>query len=97
VEYYESRNAEESFSMTVYPNPAHQHDLNIEITTNEDGPIQVEIFDQLGRRVHQTVLEVNELNSDGRLLPANGLPDGVYVIVGTQGRRQVKQRVLIEK
>jgi hypothetical protein len=97
VEYYESQGAEETFSMTVYPNPAHQHDLNIEITTNEDGPIQVEIFDQLGRKVHQTVLEVNDLTSDEQFLPKNGLPEGVYIVVGTQGRRQVKQRVVIEK
>ncbi len=97
VEIYDELGIEERFSMSVFPNPAFQRDLSVEITTDDDSPIQVEIFDQLGRRVHETVMQINAVNGEQRLLPDRELPGGVYIITATQGKRKIKERVIIQK
>jgi hypothetical protein len=92
----EEISAEETFSATVYPNPARSGDLNLQINTADDAPVEVRLLDQLGKAHYNVLFEAHELQSEQRLnVPS--LLKGVYILWVNQGRRQIKQRVLIKE
>lgn len=74
----------------VFPNPVTEG--NITITSNLP-IVQIEVYDQKGRRVIQEVVETNTTNY---MLQADELEAGIYVVNALlEGRRTFSQRVVI--
>jgi hypothetical protein len=83
-------------NFSVYPNPSTSSQATV-VFTSEGSPVQVALFDGLGREVRRPV--------DGRALGAGpqklaldlrGLAPGVYHCTVREGSRSSSQLVLIE-
>jgi hypothetical protein len=58
-------------------------------------PVDIRLIDQFGEEHFRRTYDVEVLQANQPLSTA-GLPDGIYVLWINQGRRQVKQRVVIK-
>jgi hypothetical protein len=79
-------------SVAVYPNPAPADNINLQYT-GED-PINIKLFDPLGRLVFEEVYNPQNGNSR-RLEVAPSLSEGLYIMVIDNGKRKFKERVFI--
>lgn len=87
--------AEEALS--VYPNPATLSDLTVQFTTSGESPVEVRILDPLGRALYSNVFSSADLLRGERLaLPASSR-GGMYIVMITQGTRQVRRKVLVRE
>ena len=90
----EEISVEEVFSISLYPNPATPESVNLQVNTSFDGPVDVRVFDQMGKEHYNRSFDVQELQSDQTLsLPS--LTSGIYILWVNQGRRQLKQKLMI--
>lgn len=87
---------EESFHATLYPNPATADNLNIQVQTMTDEPVQVRLVDLLGRELYGTTYEATDLYYEQKLGLPPALPDGIYILWINQGRWNRKERVIIK-
>jgi hypothetical protein len=86
--------AETEFSVSLYPNPAPAGNVNVQISTVTDAPVEVRLVDQFGVEHYRNAFEAAVLQGDQRLsIPT--LPDGIYILWVNQGNRQLKQKVMI--
>ena len=60
------------------------------LTTGWDGPFDVHVYDQVGRRVLETIT-----SGTGRELDLSRVPEGVYLIVVRNGDRMLSGRVIV--
>ena len=60
------------------------------LTTGWDGPFQVDVYDQVGRQVLETIT-----SSTGRELDLSQVPEGVYLIVVRSGDRMLSGRAIV--
>lgn len=66
----------------AYPNPFREH-ATVKLTTTSAGPLTVDIFDALGRRVHHSVRAAAASGTHSFRVDGIGLAAGVYWIVLT--------------
>jgi hypothetical protein len=85
----------EEFSMDLYPNPVSGGDLNVHIHTSFEGPVKVQLIDQLGREVYGETVETEQLQGEISVPLSPTLPKGMYILWVNQGGRQLKERVMI--
>jgi poly(3-hydroxybutyrate) depolymerase len=85
----------EEFSVSLYPNPTGSNNLNVQINAIGKEPVEVRLIDQFGEEHFRNTFDADALQEDQHLNTA-GLPNGVYVMWVTQGKQQVKQRVMIK-
>jgi hypothetical protein len=84
------------FTVSVFPNPTHAGDVNLQVNTVGDGSVEVRLIDPLGKVYYNGVFESHELQNEQKL-NVEALSQGVYILWINQGGRQVKQRVLIQE
>jgi hypothetical protein len=89
---------DDAFEILAYPNPATPDELRISIQTpSKDLPVRVQIIDPLGRTLfdRDESPETLEAGFDPNL--SNAATSGMYVIIANQGRRSLRQKVIIRK
>ena len=86
-----ARTARLPFGATAYPNPF-ASGFNIDVTTSVDStPIDIKVYDMIGRLVEQQVANVNELETT---TIGECYPSGVYNVIVTQGEETKTVRVV---
>jgi hypothetical protein len=86
---------ENQFRASVFPNPTSFENFNIEVESMDENPVTVEVIDGLGRSVYQSQFEMTDLAESVKLNLSNDLPKGIYYVIMRQGRRSLKQKVMI--
>lgn len=82
-----NNNTFEATSFNVFPNPATAG--YVRVTSRENNPIAVEIFDLLGKVVLSQTTQNNEVN-------VSSLNAGIYVIKMTQGNATATQKLIVK-
>ncbi|MCP9236245.1 thrombospondin type 3 repeat-containing protein [Lewinella sp. JB7] len=84
----------EPANFAFYPNPAN-HDLTVELQ-DWNAPLEVVLFDQLGRRI--ITQQVDVPTSTIRLpLSEHNLQSGIYTLSVSDGDQQISQRLVIQR
>ncbi len=94
VNYLPDANMTESFTINVYPIPAPQNKINIELIVKNKGTYIIEVFNTTGKRIYTDKLnfdtgnKVYKMNLDK--LPK--LPEGIYLlnISNNDNKKQIK-------
>jgi chitodextrinase len=86
---------EDSFELSVYPNPSTYDGVNIKVKTVLNDPVVVEVIDPVGRRLMAEEYVPDQLR-DGMRLPApQAMTNGIYIVIVSQGKITARQRVII--
>jgi hypothetical protein len=91
--------AARSLVVNAYPNPF-SATTSIEVTSDNDGPVSVEVFDVAGRRVrelHVARAGTRTITFDGRDARGNFLASGVYFFRVTAGDATATRKIVIER
>jgi hypothetical protein len=78
---------------SAYPNPFSDH-LTIDVEATPQMPVEIELFDVLGRRVMAASRSERPARSRSILLDTAGLAPGVYLMRLTQGSRQTSRSLV---
>jgi hypothetical protein len=86
-----ARTAKVTFGATAYPNPF-ASGFMLDVTTSaESTPIDVKVYDMVGRLIEQKSAQVNELET---MTIGDRYPSGVYNVTVTQGEEVRTVRVV---
>ncbi len=85
---------DESFSLEVFPVPAHQR-LNIQIHSEAEGHVRLSIWDLTGRKVEQILYEKQDLTFQEQVNLGH-LPSGMYVLEVELAHHHIAKRFMIE-
>ncbi len=80
----------------IYPNPASDEEVIVQITGAEDAPVQVVVFDEQGRQVLTQAGHLEQGNYITRI-SSGTLPSGMYLVKATIGTKQLLEKLLIER
>jgi hypothetical protein len=86
---------EDSFKVSIYPNPAHPGNINVEVETVENTPVSVQLVDPIGRRLLAEEYAPEALKEGIRLSALQHLSNGFYIVIVNQGKTTVRRRVII--
>ncbi|WP_188363254.1 T9SS type A sorting domain-containing protein, partial [Flavobacterium orientale] len=78
------------FTAVAYPNPFNDS-FNLDIKGNHTAPVQVTVYDMMGRLLESNTITVDQANNTN--IGAN-YPTGVYNVVVTQGEEVKMVRVV---
>lgn len=81
---------------SIYPNPAGQSDINLQVETTSDEPVQVRMVDFTGEEVYSEVFYSDDLIQGSKISPVHTLRDGLYNIMVTQGDKTIMKRIMIK-
>jgi len=88
---------EDSFFVSVYPNPATRDDVRLVVETVLHDPIRVRVHDTMGRLVFDAVYSVSELSYGVMLNSASLNHAGMYIVDVTQGDLRKREKVVIHR
>lgn len=85
-------------AMTVYPNPAQQHQFQLRLRDLNPGGYQLEITDMLGRQVLTQSVQISQENSTLPVVLPKGQTQGLYLIKlsGTESRQSYQQKLMLQ-
>lgn len=86
---------EDSFELSVYPNPAAPGAVNIKVQTVLNDPVTVELIDPAGRRLIAEEYAPDQLSDGMKLSNQHTLANGIYIIIVNQGKITARQRLVI--
>jgi len=86
----------EGVSMTIYPNPATQDNLNFIIQSGDDHtPFHLKIVDLSGRIFHSETIDP-EFSFVGKIQANEQMKSGIYYLLLQQGSRTATQKLIIK-
>ncbi len=80
-------------SLSVFPNPAREV-LHIQFQSEENGPVDVQLIDLLGRVIMQKQLTKSDLGN--YQLQLSNAAKGTYILKLTVNQKEIKQKVVIQ-
>ncbi len=83
-------------TLAVYPNPATDV-VNLAFDLLEAAPVQVSVYDMLGRLQMQLPLENLLAGSHQKQLEVRHLPDGIYLVNIASGNQRVMRKLRLAK
>jgi hypothetical protein len=86
---------EQPLSVDVFPNPTMSTSFTVSINSSLDLPIEVEVFDMMGRTNFASTLSAEESGSSLSITLPSTVPAGLFVVSVRQGRSIVKKKVLV--
>ncbi len=86
---------EDSFDVSVYPNPATEDHLNVLVETVMPAPVEIRLLDPLGRNLFDGVFQPGEISQGVRISPNGRMDNGLYVVTVTQGKTRVQRKVVV--
>lgn len=87
---------ENSFEISVYPNPTQGRDLNIRLSSFAGQDLSIEVVDMFGHILYETKYRATELVEDQDVsvsLPS--LAEGVYILILKNGGQEERRRVVV--
>jgi hypothetical protein len=87
---------EQDFSLSVYPNPASADNINIQLEGVDALPVEVRMVDQVGRELYVNTFDHQAISAGQPLVlpaPAKG---GIYILMVSQGQRQLRKKVVLK-
>jgi predicted esterase len=87
---------EDSFIVSVFPNPTRQDNVNIKVETVIPSPVAIQLLDPIGRELTDGIYEPDQLREGVQISTSGNLAPGIYFISVTQEKTTVRQRVLIK-
>ncbi|MEX1240721.1 MAG: prolyl oligopeptidase family serine peptidase [Cyclobacteriaceae bacterium] len=88
---------EDSFRLSVYPNPTTQDNINILVETVVTEPVQVRLLDPVGRNLFEGIFQPEEITGGISLSPPGIMNTGMYVVMVRQGSVVVRQKVIVKR
>lgn len=88
---------EDSFRVSVYPNPTSQDNLHVIVETVLPAPIRVRLLDPLGRGLFEGTFLPSEIASGISISPPGVMDTGLYLVMVTQGRMRVEKKVVVKR
>ncbi|MFM7671423.1 MAG: T9SS type A sorting domain-containing protein [Bacteroidota bacterium] len=85
-------------SISVYPNPILDHQLQLRLRDLTPGGYQLEVTDMLGRQILNQSVQISQANSTLPVMLPKGQTQGLYLITlnGTESRQVFQQKFLIQ-
>ncbi len=84
-------------SFSVYPNPASADNFNVQWQGGEALPVVVRIVDQLGREVYGREFDHASLARGQPIALPPSVQPGIYILMISQGQRQVRKKVMLRE
>ena len=96
LEMVPEEEVQEEFAISVYPNPTTPGNINLNLQGASEEPVQVVITDQMGKEIYSGTIQASDLSADQSInLPASAR-GGVYLLHIQQGKRQIRQKVVLQ-
>ncbi len=94
----EKVNQEKQFSLEVFPNPARADEVTVRATSAFDSPdMTISVLNAQGQAVYTGVYTIEQLNNGVSPALHRNLPDGLYIVVARQGKRLLRQKLIIDR
>jgi predicted esterase len=89
---------EERTLFSVYPNPTNPGDINVtmEKETVDNSPVQIRMIDFSGREIFVRDFQAEEVNQGVKILPAESLQNGIYLMQIKQNGKTSQHRISIK-
>jgi predicted esterase len=87
---------EDEFRISIYPNPTTAEDINVSVDGANGRELKINMIDPFGKQIYESIF-VNENSAPVKIPNTGNLPDGLYIILATDGRRHLTQKVVIRK
>jgi hypothetical protein len=85
------------FVLNTYPVPSTGDNFRISVQSPRPDRIYVEIIDITGRPVFRQSYAFSELSQGIPITPVTGpFPNGIYCVIATQGKTEVRRRIIIK-
>lgn len=91
-----STEAEPESIVTVYPNPTTKEDINVQVESVEEAPVEVKVIDFTGREVYRGVFDAADVNQGVRIVPEGMMKDGIYMLMINQNNKITQRRISIK-
>lgn len=88
---------EDSFIVSVYPNPTTQDNIHVMVETVLPAPVQVLLVDPVGRSLFEATFQPEEILHGISIAPPGVMNTGMYVVRVTQGRMVAREKVVIKR
>jgi predicted esterase len=88
---------EDSFVLSVFPNPATQDNINVQIETVLREPVQVRLVDPVGRDLFNAIYEPGEVTNGIRISAPGILTTGIYLVLVEQAGIRAQRKVIIRR
>lgn len=88
---------EDSFIVSVYPNPTTQDNINILVESVVPAPVQVQLLDPVGQNLFEGIFQPDELLQGISISPTGVMNTGMYIVRVTQGRVVIRHKVIIRR
>ena len=88
---------EDSFIVSVFPNPTTQDNINVLVQTVMPFAIQVRLLDPVGRDIFEGTFQPEEITRGINITPTGALPAGLYVVTVEQGNVRIQQKVIVRQ
>jgi len=88
---------EDSFLVSIYPNPTTQENINVIIETVILAPVRVRLLDAMGRNVFEEIFDPEVITRGVRISPAGTMNTGMYVVAVEQGGVVVREKVIVRR
>jgi hypothetical protein len=89
--------SEPIMSVSVFPNPTSQDNINIRIQSGSPKPVHIQLLDGTGRNIMNEMIPIEDLSNDIRLTTPGLVAEGLYIVVAKQGKTTVRQRLIIKR
>ena len=88
---------EDSFIVSVFPNPTTQNNIRVMVETVIPAAIRVKLLDLTGSNLFESTFQPEEIVQGVSVTPAGVMNTGLYLIVVEQGGIVVRKKVLIRR
>lgn len=88
---------EDSFIVSVYPNPTTQSNINVIVDTVIPSQVRVRLLDPVGRNLFEEVVDPEVIRQGIQLSPAGTMSVGMYIVVVEQAGVVVRQKVIVRR
>ena len=88
---------EDSFLISVYPNPTTQENINVIVETVIPLPVRMRLLDPVGRNLFDEVVDPEVAAQGVRIAPLGTMSPGMYVIIVEQGNTVMREKVILRR
>jgi hypothetical protein len=88
---------EDSFIVSVYPNPATQDNIHVQVETLAREPVLVRLIDPIGKNLFEGAFDADEISHGISISTPGAVQTGLYVIAVDQGKTRVRKKLIIKR
>jgi dienelactone hydrolase len=88
---------EDSFIVSVWPNPTTQDNINVMVETVLPTPVRLRLLDPVGRVLFDGTFPADEISRGVAFTPPGIMNTGLYVVMVEQGNVRVREKVVVRR